>query len=652
MHLRTSWLNKEILFLIGRNTGWIGILYFAGLVFALPLNVWMRISNEESYQYLLTYGRMFRVNYALQSGMIMVVPVLLSVFLFRFLHVKQQADLIHSLPVRRGTLFLQFSAAGLSMLVLPVILTGLIMSIMTGVIDLGQHFQYEDIWKWAFTTILFISIFYVSGIAAAMLTGLSVIQAVLTYILLLFPSGIFILVVLNLKNFLFGFPEEYYMNVQSENFSPIVKAGMLDETFLTGSEAAIYIVVSVILFILAFFLYKKRNIESASQALVFPVLTPVFQFGLIFSFMLLTGAYFTAMQPDSRWTIFGYAAGFTIGFLTSEMILQKTWRVSFKIKRLIIFAAFIALAALVFQISSENYETYIPQEKEIDRVFFSGNIYSYMEEYEEPTVRYLTEKENIHIVLGLHQAILENRNSHGSERIYIIYELKTGEKVVRGYQLNRDHFDAYFESLYESLEYKKSNNEILSMEEDKADKLTITARGPHNRQVTITDEFLLKEAAQILKKEVEEESYESMVDRTDSLYDIEFLLSDDKRVYVPWKPTYTNFRNWLIEQGLYEKVQVTADDISKVLVVKRESLDSETGMELDFNQSLEILEEEGKALKIGSDLKVEELLEVTSWTLEGDYVAAFYFKGNDYPDIKGFTSANEVPEYVKNHFGR
>ncbi|WP_409253954.1 DUF6449 domain-containing protein [Bacillus sp. SCS-153A] len=650
MRSSKSWINKDIIILILRNTGWIGIIYFLGLVFALPLNVWMMISSEEP-SYLLTYGHMFQVNFVIQAGLMMVIPVLLSIFSFRYLHVKQQADTMHSLPVKREKLYIHFSAAGITMLVLPVVFTALIMGLLTLTNELGTNFQAPEIVSWALLTILMVVLFYICGITVAMLTGLSVVQAVLTYLLLLFPSVMYILTVLNMKNFLFGFPKEYFMAVQSENFSPVIKAGLFNEVQLSVTEVIIYIILILVFWILALFLYKRRKIEMASQTLAFPILQPVFKFFLIIGLMLISGGYFSEMQKTLPWTLFGYLIGFAFGYLLSEMIVQKTWRIRLKLKEIAYFALFLVVIGVFFQLGFKNYETYIPEAKEIDKVYFNTHIYSYLDEYEEEPVRYLSSEDNIQKVRELQQAVIADRGSKGSEQLYLVYELKTGKKVVRHYEINRNHFDFYYESIYETAEYKETVNPILTIDTHLADKMTISARGIQNKQVAISEENLLQEAINVLKKEALEESYESMVDRSETLYDIEILLSNNQRRYLPWKPSYTNFKEWLSNNGLFEEVEITAEDISHILVYKREDHQSSVGMDTDFHQSISKLEEEGMALDITSRQEIEDLLKMESWTMESEYMAAIYYKGRDYPDVKGI-AADQIPDYIVKHLNR
>ena len=109
MPSKTSLLNKELFLQILRGTGWISIIYFLGLLFALPIGILMIVYRKYIYG---TYTRdrvesLFDFQYDLEIQVIlfMAIPILMAVFLFRFLQVKQSAEFMHSLPIRREKVF-------------------------------------------------------------------------------------------------------------------------------------------------------------------------------------------------------------------------------------------------------------------------------------------------------------------------------------------------------------------------------------------------------------------------------------------------------------------------------------------------------------------------------------------------------------------
>ena len=107
---------------------------------------------------------------------------------------------------------------------------------MHAALDLSSYFQLKNIFAWAGTTIIINLLLFMAGVFVAMITGISVVQGVLTYIFLLFPVGMFLLLFLNLNQLLFGFPGDYYLNRNLEELSPLTYVSVIDEKMLQGKE--------------------------------------------------------------------------------------------------------------------------------------------------------------------------------------------------------------------------------------------------------------------------------------------------------------------------------------------------------------------------------------------------------------------------------
>ena len=132
-----------------------------------------------------------------------------------------------------------------------------------------------------------------------MMTGISVVQGVLTYVFLLFPAGIILLLFSNLSLLLFGFPGDYYLTSNLEQLSPLTYISLIDERNIKGIELIIYLAVTILLYLLALYFYKKRKTERASEAIAFSKLRSIFKYGVTFCFMLFGGVYFSAVQSSS-----------------------------------------------------------------------------------------------------------------------------------------------------------------------------------------------------------------------------------------------------------------------------------------------------------------------------------------------------------------
>ncbi|HAQ07715.1 MAG TPA: multidrug ABC transporter permease, partial [Bacillus bacterium] len=139
MPSRMSLFNKEMIKQVGRSVGWISVLYFLGLLFAVPLRIMMTFTDQ-NFRYFTPIESLFKFDFGLQIILFVSVPVLIAVFLFRFLHVKQAADLMHSMPVKREKIYHFYTITGLLYLIIPVLLIALITSGIHGLYQLDLYF--------------------------------------------------------------------------------------------------------------------------------------------------------------------------------------------------------------------------------------------------------------------------------------------------------------------------------------------------------------------------------------------------------------------------------------------------------------------------------------------------------------------------------
>jgi ABC-2 type transport system permease protein len=189
MPSKTSWINKELITQSIRSVGWLGIVYFIGLLFAIPIDILGKLTNPNIIYYNNLYENLFKIQYPIQMGLLFFIPVLLAVFLFRYLHVKQSADFIHSLPIKRNQIFQHTLLTGLGILLIPILLNTLFLLVLYWITELNLYIDAADIFVWSGITMLMAILFFLTGTFIAMITGLSAVQGVLTYIFLLLPAA-------------------------------------------------------------------------------------------------------------------------------------------------------------------------------------------------------------------------------------------------------------------------------------------------------------------------------------------------------------------------------------------------------------------------------------------------------------------------------
>ncbi|RLQ93304.1 DUF6449 domain-containing protein [Falsibacillus albus] len=642
MPSKTSSINREIFKQINRSVGWVGIIYFLGLLFSLPLQIQMLYSPDRNFTPM--YDSLFDVVTEFQFILFLVIPVMLSVFLFRYMQVKKSSDMMHSLPIKREKLLFHYSAVGSLYLIVPVVLTAVIIMIQVKAMELSEYIQVHEIFVWVGATLLINAILYTSGIFVGMLTGISAVQAVLTYIFLIFPAGIMVLFCFNLDYFLIGFPQDYFLGREIEKYSPLIRSINLKNSPLSGTEIWLYIGVTVILYLASIYLYKQRKLEGVSQALSFPILKPIFKYCVAFCTMLVGGAYFGQMQHDWSWAVFGYIAGSIMGYYLAEMLLQKAWRITFHWKGFAGYAVFVLFLGVLFHWDVFQYGTKVPKLDNIEKVHLSEWYYTFEgnrspEEVNKP--KFLKSVENIKRVQELQKAIAENEKGnhfkkyagHHVQTSFIVYYLKNGKKIVRQYTFDSGKYDKYLKPIYESTEYKKTKDDILNVKNDDADFISVESGQIEPKKIVISDPEKVKQAMDALKKDAVEESYESMKQQKDSFYRINVHLNDNKNIFISMDESQQRFKEWLTSEGLFQQIEITENDVSKIIITDAMYFNMDKYVDTDTSKRMEELVKDGKGIKFSGKSEIEQMLKKAIWSGGNKYVSAIYFNDSKQPEI-------------------
>ncbi|TCP29161.1 ABC-2 type transport system permease protein [Scopulibacillus darangshiensis] len=645
MPSKTSWFSKEIAFQNLRTVGWVGFVYLAGLLFAVPLKIIMLATDDN--QYFVRFENLFSFNADLQWFLTCVIPVLLSIFLFRYLQVKNASDLIHSLPIKRTRIFNQYLIMGILMLIIPVVLTGITLLILHSVMDVTDYYSLKDVLYWLLDTIITDLLIFMSGVLVAMITGLSAVQGGLTYVLLLFPAGIGVLISYNLKFLLTGFPYDYFTDKSFDKISPISQALNFPnmKSPMSVIEIIIYLILAVVFYFGSIMIYKKRKLEAVSQAIAFSQLRPVFKYSMTFCFMLLGGFYFGGFQGGFFWIIFGYIIGSLIGYLIAEMILHKTWRVLTRLKGYVIYAVIFAVVFGLFQFDITGYEKRVPKVANIESVYLNNH---------PRGKKFFEEPQNIELVRNLHEKIIGSQGTAGKtskygDPLFFVYKLKNGDKVMREYRLqDKDRYIAYLKPLYESNEYKQAHYKLLSVNVDMVDKITISTNGRVTRSVSFVDPKDIIAAISNLKDDIENETYEDMTFEHGADSNVEILLKNDKRMHLDFKPSYSNLKKWLKAKGQLKNAVVNANDISSAIVIRKNN-HSSYKTSLTNKAWIKKMLNKGQALKVTNKDKIEMCLDNFSWgSVKSRYDVVFNYKNGNMDS--GIFDGKHTPAFVEQYF--
>ncbi|ASA21632.1 hypothetical protein [Paenibacillus donghaensis] len=581
-----------------RQHGWIGIMYTLGLLFSLPLQLFTGSYPDAEPQKI---DSLFRVGGNIQMLFVLSLPVAAGLFLFRYLQSKTASDLWHSLPLRREHLLTAHLASGLGLLLLPVWLTAAVTAIVTPLEGNMYIYSGADIWNWCLTVSVVTLFLFVFSVFVGICTGQTILQGIITYILLILPVALIQLVNSHLSMYLFGYPRWSGLSNSLYAWSPLLRLVTYTNDTFSAVEMWTYAALSVLFLALSFVLYRKRSVEKSGQAIAFTYFNPLFKAGVMLCAMLLFGAYFSEVKSRQlNWTIFGYVAGALLGYIAAEMLVRKTWQIMTR-RVPLEFAVYGILLGLLIYIPVSGltgYESRVPAGDRITGVY-AGNNYSMYAS--DPYNGYSSgrassgkkvpmsgDQQYIEAVRKLHQALVTVRPgdvpasstvagyNRGSRMFTIAYQLDNGRKVLRQYWVPALGFEPEMKTVMENTDFKRWEYSLHGLDEG-LESFRLTIR---DRSVSISEPEDVQEFKNILTREILNMSYEDQskgqlartyIQPVNNPIDeqVDGNTGLHYRIYsYSWFSSYKELGSWLEQKGFTEKIGIRAADVKSAEIIK------------------------------------------------------------------------------------
>lgn len=424
----------------------------------IPGRLWMGLAKRTAQDTdVLT---IFLPTLSLWVDMYMVAAVALicGMTMFGYLYSVKSANMIHALPVTRNGLYLTNIASGLTCIWGPQILVFLV-SVIFCLTHGITSVQYLGMWLFSVMTAGFF--FYSLTCFCCMLTGLlfalpvgflvinylsvgffRAVQCILSYLGYGLqyaadrkPFVIYILSPLTYMTENVGFNVRYTDTKNGESIVSTIS--------FTGTSTLLgYVAVAVLLFLLAWFGYRKRKIEQTGDLFTFGWIKPVFRWGMGigagYFLSLVLSSFFgeTALSQSKPVLLLMVLILGTVGFVVADMLVQKSFRV-FQKKSFPEYGAFMlslgASFALLWGLAYVD-EQYIPESNRVDYAFINMN---YPVEFAG---------EDVEKVQKLQREILENkppfldrcRKEKREVTLRITYVLKNKTSMIRSYEIPAD----------------------------------------------------------------------------------------------------------------------------------------------------------------------------------------------------------------------
>lgn len=591
MKSTTSIFNKGILQNDLRRFFWLGIIYLLGMLAAVPLQIFMIFnrSDQSTLNGLPTYLRVLDGSSSFQFLLLVVMPVLTGLLLFRYLQVSKSSDMEHALPIKRAALFNTHILSGNILLLTPLIVTALVTWLTVAGLGL-ESVNTRAILTWLGTSLLFNLLFFMTTAAVGIFTGMTALQGVLTYILLLLPTGLSILLLQNLNMFIYGFAYDHYYSSSVKSLSPLLRLESAFSHPLPAGMVTLYLLLIAALHILGRYMYQQRPLEKVGNAVVFEVLGQVLKYGVVFCVMLLAGGYFYDAQGSISWVYFGYLLGSLLAYILMEVLLDKSlnifqWR---RFKGYGFYALLIILLVTILNFDVMGYEKRGPELSEVQSIYMdysffaldnrnailAQSVYDPQSAYPYDSYEYkrvlpvYTDPDNLADIYALHQAIIKDSGKSrpvkrgynpDREQLCLAYELKDGSRLYRQYSIKSKDYAAQLKPIYESPEYKKLHYDILRINPHEAKLIEIDTR-EGNKQLRISRPELIEQAILALQEDTYQQSYTEMTSRKSSWAQVSIYLDKRQVMYATWPKSFTHFENWLIENEMYDQARLLPDE--------------------------------------------------------------------------------------------
>ena len=453
-------------------------VYLATWLLALPATLAAEMFGPQSAWNKITQLYVVRDIYKMTGefgvGMAAVFSCFCAMAMLYYLYTARSAGFMHSLPIKRGGLFITSYVSGYLFMLVPNAVVLAVTYIVTAV---GGFPSFGAILAW-FLIISGIELFFYSfALLCGIMTG-QIFMLPLLYVILNFLAvGMYYMYTGIAGTFLYGYSAPGYgiweifspalkmvksitTNIEwNEDYSTIVSCT------LSGSKvAAGYAVAGVVIAIIAYVFSLYRKSETASDAISFGWARVAFRFGVGFCAAATLGQFFYAVFVDSLagvdrslpgMLVCTLAAG-AIGYYAALMLTEKSFRV-FSHGRLcaVILAATIIVVCCAFAFDIGGYEKNVPEASDIKSVQVSVAGWNW-------SSGAVTSGDNVLLVTEIHQSMIDQKAeqlasvssyshktsddyaaSDYSGSISLSYELKDGTTLSRSYSvyLNRANED-------------------------------------------------------------------------------------------------------------------------------------------------------------------------------------------------------------------
>lgn len=466
MTSKTSFFSMAIYKSLLKRYKWGSILYFAILFLTSVRPV---VSDLQYYWIYSGSNVVYMDTGSMLSNALLVamgVAVVVGLLVFRFMHSKKEGVFIHSMPIKRTTVYISALAGAFTLMAIPVVVTGIILVILS-LTSYSHILSAGACFVWVGINLLCLFVMFSCSCFIAMLTGNSFAYVGLNIVFHIAPSIIALCFGVIAENFLYGYvPHNTVVDSVMDSSVFAWMMNMVSDPAISSVfdliTCAKFVGVSVLLYVVAGVLYKKRNIETVGDVAGFKCLNVVFKYLLTFisaTVMLVIFGNMLAYNIVAFIIIYFIVCGIT--YFASEMILKKSVRIWKKAS--LGFGVFTLLFGIcVYNIAFTSffgYETYVPDKDDVAMICTDYYYYDYIDDYDVISKYIELHKE------ACADAPVYKKVSYSPFDFHVVYRMKDGREIKRTYDMDSDEMNNVVKELYEVESYKADKEPPLGIDE-------------------------------------------------------------------------------------------------------------------------------------------------------------------------------------------
>ena len=428
MRSATSFFDKTLFRSQLKHTWPLWLGYTALWLFLVPVALFSELSAYQG-SYSAADASSLLLNAGVRGGVFISFVFGLFFAMLAFSHLTQSraTNGFHALPVRRETIFLTAYLTGLFCQLSTILVTFL----LGAAVSAPLHLSFWSVTGAAMGSAMLEAVFFYSfAVLCMMMTGQILAAPVFYFVGNILVPGMEYLLRNFAGNFLYGYsghtdvalgflsPPLYMYTMCTEVAIASIETCESDSYYVTAYALehrsfmilAAYALAGLVIALIALLLYRTRKSEMTGSTVAFPWATPIFKYGVAFCtavalgqflYYFLFGQYRSSGSDSLPGTILCMVAAGLVGYFVAEMLIKKSFRV-FRTgaKGAAIVALALVLLGVAMSFDLTGYEKRVPDESEIESVYYTFSGMTNVTTDDADTIRRLT---------AAHRAIVENR---------------------------------------------------------------------------------------------------------------------------------------------------------------------------------------------------------------------------------------------------